>query len=29
MGVKGPTLEGSEDLKEVYANICKAMPEGR
>lgn len=27
MGIKGPTLEGNEDLKEVYAKVCKAMPE--
>lgn len=27
MGLKETTLEGGEDLKEVYANVCKAMPE--
>lgn len=28
MGVKGPTLAKNEDLKEVYAKVCKAMPDG-
>lgn len=27
MGVKAPTLEGNEDLKEVYAKVCKVIPE--
>lgn len=27
MGIKATTLKAGEDLKEVYANVCKAVPE--
>lgn len=27
MGVKTSTLEGNEELKEMYVNVCKVMPD--
>lgn len=27
MSIKNTTLRSSEDLKEVYANVCKAVPD--
>lgn len=27
MGIKEGTLECGEDLKEVYSNVCRAMPD--